>query len=248
MIDMPDLGPLEERLGHRFRDQSLLLQALTHRSYINEHPDFALTHNERLEFLGDAVLELIVTEYLYKTYANPEGDLTNWRAALVNARTLADISRGLNFEEYLLLSKGESRDKDSKARMYILANAIEAIIGAIYLDSGTVAADKFIHRHILSHLKNIIEQELYMDAKSKFQETAQELLGITPTYKVLEEKGPDHQKEFKVGIYLDKELIGVGQGTSKQEAQVAAAEAGLEAKGWRTRHTKREKAMKGNGE
>ncbi|MBM3204776.1 ribonuclease III [Candidatus Uhrbacteria bacterium] len=235
-MDMPDFGPLEERLGHDFRDRSLLLQALTHRSYLNEHTDYTFDHNERLEFLGDAVLELIVTEYLYKNYANPEGDLTNWRAALVNAKTLAGISRGLEFEEYLLLSKGEARDKDTKARMYILANAIEAIIGAIYLDDGTKAAEKFIHKHILSHLKHILELELYVDAKSKFQETAQELLGVTPTYKVLEEKGPDHQKEFTVGVFLDRDLVAVGRGTSKQEAQVAAAEEGLEIKGWRTKN------------
>lgn len=232
-MEQPDFRPLEERLGHTFRDQSLLLQALTHRSYLNEHSDFPYTHNERLEFLGDAVLELIVTEHLYKTYANPEGDLTNWRAALVNAKTLAGISNDLKFEEYLLLSKGEARDKDSKARMYILANGIEAIIGAIYLDGGTPAAEKFIHSHILTHLPKILELELYKDAKSKFQETAQELLGVTPNYKVLEEKGPDHQKEFTVGVFLSHDLIAVGRGTSKQEAQVAAAEAGLEAKGWR---------------
>jgi len=235
MLDMPDLRPLEERLGHTFRDQSLLLQALTHRSYINEHPDFPYTHNERLEFLGDAVLELVVTEYLYKNFANPEGDLTNWRAALVNAKTLAGISQDIHFEEFLLLSKGEARDKDSKARMYILANAIEAIMGAIYLDGGTPAAEKFVQKHILSHLKQILELELYVDAKSKFQETAQEMLGVTPTYKVLEEKGPDHLKEFTVGIFLDKEMVAVGRGSSKQEAQVAAAEAGLDAKGWRTK-------------
>ncbi len=239
MIDMPDFHPLEERLGHGFRDRSLLLQALTHRSYLNEHSDFPLAHNERLEFLGDAVLELIVTEHLYKNYANPEGDLTNWRAALVNAKTLAGISRDLQFEEYLLLSKGEARDKDSKARMYILANAIEAIIGAIYLDAGMKAAEAFIQKHILSHLKHILELELYVDAKSKFQETAQEMLGVTPTYKVLEEKGPDHNKEFTVGVFLDKEMIAVGRGSSKQEAQVAAAEAGLEAKGWRTKPVER---------
>lgn len=237
MTELPDLRPLEERLGHAFRDRSILLQALTHRSYLNEHPDFPYAHNERLEFLGDAVLELIVTEHLYKTYANPEGDLTNWRAALVNAKTLAGISRDLKFEDGLLLSRGEARDKDTKARMYILANAIEAIIGAVYLDGGMKAAEKFIHHHILSHLKAILEQELYVDAKSKFQETAQELLGITPTYKVLEEKGPDHAKEFTVGVFLEREMVAVGRGTSKQEAQVAAAEAGLEAKGWKNNKT-----------
>lgn len=233
MNDLPEFGPLEERLGHAFRDRSLLLQALTHRSYLNENPSYEYPHNERLEFLGDAVLELVVTEYLYKNYANDEGELTNWRAALVNAKTLAGISRDLNFENYLLLSKGEAKDKDSKARMYILANAIEAIIGATYLDGGMPAAEKFIGQHILSHLPKILEEELYVDAKSKFQETAQELMGVTPTYKVLEEKGPDHAKEFTIGVFLDKELIAVGRGTSKQEAQVAAADAGLEAKGWR---------------
>lgn len=236
-MDLPDFGPLEERLGHTFRDRSLLLQALTHRSYLNEHTDFAYSHNERLEFLGDAVLELVVTEHLYNNYANPEGDLTNWRAALVNAKTLAGISQELKFEEFLLMSKGEARDKDSKARMYILANGIEAILGAIYLDGKMEAAAKFIHTHILRHLPTILALELYKDAKSKFQETAQELLGATPTYKVLEEKGPDHQKEFTVGVFVGHELIAIGRGTSKQEAQVAAAEAGLEAKGWRSRPT-----------
>lgn len=239
MSDMPDFGPLEERLGHAFRDRSLLLQALTHRSYLNENTSYEYPHNERLEFLGDAVLELIVTEFLYKNYANDEGELTNWRAALVNAKTLAGISRDLAFEEYLLLSKGEAKDKDSKARMYILANAIEAIIGAIYLDGGMPAAEKFIGQHVLSHLPKILDEELYVDAKSKFQETAQELMGVTPTYKVLEEKGPDHAKEFTIGVFLDKELIAVGRGTSKQEAQVAAADAALDAKAWRTHRPKK---------
>ncbi|MBP7006163.1 ribonuclease III [Patescibacteria group bacterium] len=234
-MDLSHLSVLEDRLGHVFRDRSLLLQAVTHRSYLNEHSDFDHEHNERLEFLGDAVLELVVTEYLYKTFPNPEGVLTNWRAALVNAKTLAGISRDLAFEEFLLLSKGEARDKDSKARMYILANAIEALIGAIYLDSGMSASEKFIHSKILSHLPRIIELELYVDAKSKFQETAQETLGITPTYKVLDEHGPDHQKEFTVGVFLDRELIATGKGTSKQEAQLAAAEAGLIKKSWNTK-------------
>ncbi len=239
MHPIPDLNLLEERLGHVFRDRTLLLQAITHRSYLNEHTDFEYPHNERLEFLGDAVLELVVTEHLYRTYPNPEGDLTNWRAALVNAKTLAGIARELQFEEFLLLSKGEARDKDSKARMYIMANAIEALIGAIYLDGGWDAAKKFIDTYILSHLPKILELELYVDAKSKFQETAQELMGITPTYKVLEEKGPDHNKEFTVGIFLDKDMVAVGRGTSKQEAQVAAAEAALDAKDWRTYKTQK---------
>lgn len=210
----------------------MLLQSLTHRSYLNEHSDYEYEHNERLEFLGDAVLELIVTEHLYKNFANPEGELTNWRAALVNAKTLAGIATQLEFEDYLLMSKGEAKDKNSKARMYILANAIEAIIGAIYLDGGVKAAEGFIHKHILSHLPFILKNQLYIDPKSKFQETAQEMMGVTPTYKVLKETGPDHNKEFTVGVFLDKELVAIGSGTSKQEAQIAAAQAGLEAKNW----------------
>ncbi|HWQ99767.1 MAG TPA: ribonuclease III [Candidatus Methylomirabilis sp.] len=237
-MELKDLTPLESTLGYTFKDQSFLIQSLTHRSYLNEHPDFPYPHNERLEFLGDAVLELIVTEHLYRTYANPEGDLTNWRAALVNAKTLAGISNQLGFEDYLLMSKGEAKDANSKARMYILANAIEAIIGAIYLDGGTPAAKTFIDRHVLSHLEFILKNELYVDPKSKFQETAQDLLGVTPTYKVLEEKGPDHAKEFTVGVFLEKDLVAVGRGTSKQEAQVSAAQAGIEAKGWQTRPEK----------
>ncbi len=227
-----DFNPLEQRLGHIFNDKTLILQAVTHRSYLNEHSDFPYDHNERLEFLGDAVLELVVTENLYLNYPNPEGELTNWRAALVNAKTLAGIATKLQFEEYLLLSKGEAKDKNSKARMYILANAIEAIIGAIYLDGGWDEAKKFIDSHIISILPNILENKLYIDPKSRFQETSQELMGITPTYKVLKEVGPDHNKEFTVGVFLDKELIAIGSGTSKQEAQIAAAEAGLEAKHW----------------
>ncbi|MFA6099891.1 MAG: ribonuclease III [Patescibacteria group bacterium] len=233
-VPQSDYKPLEERLSYVFKDKGLLLQSLTHRSYLNEHSDYEYEHNERLEFLGDAVLELIVTEYLYKNYANPEGELTNWRASLVNAKTLAGIASQLEFEEYLLMSKGEAKDKDSKARMYILANAIEAIIGAIYLDGGAKGAEGFIHKHILSHLPFILKNQLYIDPKSKFQETAQEMLGVTPSYKVLKETGPDHNKEFTVGVFLEKELVAIGSGTSKQEAQIAAAQAGLEAKNWGT--------------
>ena len=230
--DKTDYSQLEARLGYVFKDKGKLTQALTHRSYINEHADYPYEHNERLEFLGDAVLELIVTEYLYNNFANPEGELTNWRASLVNAKTLAGIATQLEFEEYLLLSKGEARDKNSKARMYILANAIEAIIGSMYLDGGTEAASGFIHKHVLSHLPFILKNRLYIDPKSRFQETAQELLGITPSYKVLKEEGPDHNKEFTIGVFLEKELIAVGSGSSKQEAQITAAQAGLEAKKW----------------
>lgn len=227
-----EYADLEQTLGVTFQNTDTLRQALVHRSYLNEHPDFPLGHNERLEFLGDAVLELVVTEHLYQNYENPEGELTNWRAALVNAEMLSSLCAKLGIEPYLHLSKGESKDKDSKARKYILANAFEAIIGAIYLDQGWNAAKEFVDTRVFSELPNILKNRLYIDPKSRFQEAAQEHLGITPSYKVLSETGPDHQKQFEVGVFLGKEQVAIGTGTSKQEAQVAAAEAGIEAKGW----------------
>ncbi len=229
---MKNINQLEEKLGVKFKDQELLKQALVHRSYINEHPHFKLGHNERLEFLGDAVLELVVTEYLYDHYDNSEGELTNWRAALVNAKILAEIAQKLTLEEYLFLSKGEAKDKNPKARNYILANAIEALIGAIYLDGGWETAKEFIVNQVLVELPAILQHKLYVDAKSKFQEMAQEEYGITPSYQVLSEAGPDHAKNFVIGLYLEDELIAKGEGTSKQEAQMKAAENGLKAKKW----------------
>ena len=229
---MKHLTKLEETIGVKFKDKDLLIQATVHRSYINEHPEFKLDHNERLEFLGDAVLELVVTEYLYKHYPNPEGELTNWRASLVNGSNLAKIGAKINIEDYLMMSKGETKDANSKARQYILANAMEAIIGAIYLDQGIKPAEKFIAKYILSGLSEIIAKRLYIDAKSSFQEKAQEVTGVTPTYRVLESSGPDHAKIFKIGVYLNKELIATGTGTSKQEAQTEAAKKALEAKNW----------------
>ncbi len=230
---MKDFPKLEELMGVKFKNVDLLKQAVVHRSYLNEHPNFELHHNERLEFLGDAVLEIIVTENLFHEYADtPEGDLTNWRASLVNYRMLATIANELGVDKYLYLSKGESKDKNSKARQIILANAMEAIIGAIYLDQGIKPAKKFVKNFILSKLDNILKNHLYLDPKSKFQERAQELFGITPHYKVLSESGPDHAKEFIVGLYLNNELISQGKGTSKQEAQVAAAQEGLKNKKW----------------
>lgn len=220
---MKDWSKLEKRLGVKFKNQNLLKQALVHRSYLNENPDFHLPQNERLEFLGDAVLELAVTKHLYNEYSNPEGELTNWRAALVNARILAEITQGLGVEDYLFLSHGEAKDNKSKARQVILANAFEAIVGAIYLDRGMKSADAFITREVLSRLPHIIETKLYIDAKSHFQEMVQEKLAITPTYQVLEESGPDHARHFKVGIYVGDILIAEGEGNSKQEAQMAAA-------------------------
>lgn len=217
----------------KFKNLDLLKQAVVHRSYLNEHPDFELRHNERLEFLGDAVLEIIVTEILFHDFSEtPEGDLTNWRASLVNYRMLATIADELGIDKYLYLSKGESKDKNSKARQYILANAMEAIIGALYLDQGLRPTKKFVKAFILSKLDNILKNKLYLDPKSKFQEKAQEVYGVTPHYKVLSESGPDHAKDFVVGLYLNNELVSQGKGTSKQEAQVAAAEEGLVNKNW----------------
>jgi ribonuclease-3 len=230
---MQEILRFEEQLGISFKNHDFLQQALVHRSYLNEHPDFKYSNNERLEFLGDAVLEIVVTEYLYLKFpTTPEGDLTNWRASLVNAKMLNLIAREIEVEDYLLLSKGEAKDKNTKARQYILANAIEAIIGAIYLDQGIEAAKKFILERIVSKLDNILKNELYLDPKSKFQELAQEKTGITPTYKILKEEGPDHDKLFTVGLYLQEELVATGVGSSKQEAQVDAATNGLKAKRW----------------
>jgi len=228
-----ELVKLQKRLGVTFKNDSLLKQALVHRSYLNEHPDFKIGHNERLEFLGDAVLEIVVTEYLYLNFTTtPEGDLTNWRASLVNAKMLYEIAAELNVEECLYLSKGEARDKNKKSRQFILANSIEAIIGAMYLDQGIETAKKFILTNVVCHLDEILKSQSYLDPKSHFQEKAQELKGITPHYQILDETGPDHAKIFTVGLYLDEELIISGTGSSKQEAQVDAAAKGLKKLGW----------------
>lgn len=225
------LSQLETKIGFEFKNKDLLLQALTHRSYLNENPKWHLDHNERLEFLGDAVLELIVTDYLYNNYPNPEGEMTNWRAALVNANILSQISNEFDLNDFVLLSRGEARDT-GRARQYILANAIEALIGAIYLDQGYEPSKKFISRFVLKELPNIIEKRLYRDPKSLFQEEAQDRVGVTPTYEVIEEWGPDHARNFKVGVFLEKEMAGSGQGPSKQEAQQEAAKDALAKKGW----------------
>ncbi len=227
-----DIEALAKHINVPLKEDGHLEQAVVHRSYLNEHPDFPLGHNERLEFLGDAVLELVVTKYLYENYENPEGELTNWRAALVNGANLAKIGRQLGIEDYMYLSKGEQKDTSEKARNYILANAMEAIIGSVYVDYGWDEAKKFIDDNVLSTLPEILEKKLYVDPKSRFQEESQSRLSVTPTYKVLEETGPDHNKTFRVGAFLGGELIARGQGMSKQEAQVDAAQAALEAKGW----------------
>jgi ribonuclease-3 len=224
---------LEKNLGLEFKNRDLLIEAFCHRSYLNEHPDFYLPHNERLEFLGDAVLELIVTEYLYKKYPEKnEGELTNWRAALVNAKILGELAKDLGFNDFLLLSKGEEKET-GKARLYILANTFEALIGAIYLDQGYEVAKNFVEKNLIEKkLPEIIEKGLFKDPKTRFQEEAQERVKITPTYKVLEEWGPDHAKHFIVGVFLGNELIAKGEGSSKQEAEEEAAKNALKIKGW----------------
>jgi len=230
---MREFKSLEDIIGLQFKNIDYLRTAVVHRSYLNENPDFELPHNERLEFLGDAVLEIVVTEYLFINYPDtPEGDLTNWRASLVNSKMLAIVAAELELEQFLYLSKGESKDNNSKARQYIVANAVEALIGAIYLDQGIEEASRFVHEHMLSKLETILKKKLYLDPKSHFQEKAQEVYKTTPFYKVLSEVGPDHAKTFEVGLYLGDELVSKGTGTSKQEAQVDAAAKGVSAKEW----------------
>lgn len=228
-----DFNEFEKIIGIRFINKNLLEQALTHRSFLNEHKSPKNKyHNERLEFLGDAVLELSITRYLYDKYPEKtEGDLTSIRSALVNATTCAEIAREINTNNYLLLSKGEARDT-GRAREYILANALEAIIGAIYLDSGYGSAEDFIVRFFIPKTEKIVEEKLWMDAKSRFQEKAQEIVGTTPSYKTLKEEGPDHDKKFTVGVFLGNQQIAEGIGDSKQEAEQAAARHALKEKGW----------------
>ncbi len=229
---MKDVAELAKKLGVKFKNLDFLLNAVTHRSYLNEHPSFALGHNERLEFLGDAVIELAVTEFLYENYPNPEGDLTNWRASLVNADMLGELAKEIGIEEYMLLSRGETKDKQSKARLYILANAFESVVGAIYLDRGMRESEKFIKNFLLVKLPEILEKKLYLDPKSRFQEIAQERFTITPSYRVLSEAGPDHAKKFVIGVYIGNEMVAEGEGSSKHEAQVDAARNGMKEKGW----------------
>jgi ribonuclease-3 len=224
---MANLENLESVLGVSFRDQGLLKEALTHRSYLNENPKWPLPHNERLEFLGDAVLELVVTEYLYAQFpASPEGRLTAVRAALVNYQNLAAVGKKINLEDFIFLSRGEAKDT-GRAREVILANAMESLLGAIYLDQGYGAAKRSITALILPEVDKIIAEEKYRDPKSFLQEKVQTRYKITPVYKVLGENGPDHDKVFEVGVFVNDELMGKGEGPSKQEAETKAAEAAL---------------------
>jgi ribonuclease III len=222
----------EKKAGLNFKDKNLLKQAFVHRSYLNENKRIKLHHNERLEFLGDAVLELSITKFLYNKFPEKtEGDLTSLRAALVNADTCAKVASKLNINDFLLLSKGEARD-NGRARQYILANTLEALIGAIYLDRGYEAAEEFVLEHVSSLTDEVIETRSWSDSKSLFQEKAQEILGITPLYKILKETGPDHAKRFTSGVFLNEKIVASGTGDSKQEAEQAAAGKALEEKGW----------------
>ena len=229
---MKDFSILENKLNLSFKKKDLLLQAFVHRSYLNENLDFHLSNNERLEFLGDAVLELVVTNYLYLKYPKTsEGMLTNWRAALVNTEILAKIAHKLKFHDFLLVSKGEEREI-YKAKTSILADVFESFVGALYLDQGYNSCKNFIEKYLIVELSEIIEKGLYKDDKSKFQEVAQEKTGITPEYKVIDEIGPDHKKIFTLGVYLEKKLIAEGKGPSKQKAEEEAAKKALEIKKW----------------
>ncbi|MBI4993761.1 ribonuclease III [Candidatus Wolfebacteria bacterium] len=226
-----DLSQLEQKIGIVFNNKNLLKEALTHRSYLNENPkwsvEFLSPHNERLEFLGDAVLELISTEILFNKFPkSKEGDLTSIRAALVNYQMLAGVAKEIGLDEFILLSRGEAKDI-GKAREVILANAFEAFLGAIYLDAGYEVSKRFIESAVMNHLDEVIEKKLYKDPKSLLQEIAQEKFKITPTYSVLEEKGPDHAKIFKIGVYFSQNLIAEGEGLSKQEGEVEAAKNAL---------------------
>lgn len=227
-----DIGEFEQLVGIKFRDKDLLKQAFTHRSFLNENRVAKGGHNERLEFLGDAVLELVITRFLYDEYKNKtEGDLTSIRSALVNAQTCAEVAKSLNVNDYMLLSRGEAKDT-GRARQYILANALEAIIGAVYLDQGYEVAKIFIEKYITPLTKKIVEEELWVDAKSKFQEKAQDVVGITPSYKTLKEVGPDHDKKFTVGVFLGEQKVAEGEGDSKQDAEQSAARNALREKKW----------------
>jgi len=227
-----NLTKLESIIGYEFSDKNNLLSAITHRSYLNENRDATQDHNERLEFLGDAVLELVVTDYLYHKYPEkPEGELTAVRAALVNTVSLAESSNKLGVNDYLLMSKGETKDT-GRARQYILANAFESLIGALYIDSGYETAKQFIATYLFPKTELIVEKRLWQDPKSRFQELAQEHEGITPSYETLAQVGPDHDRVFTVGVFLKDTKVAEGNGRAKQEAEQAAAEAAMVAKGW----------------
>lgn len=227
-----DFSVFEASTGVTFKDKSLLKQAFIHRSYLNENRGSNLEHNERLEFLGDAVLELVITDYLYKKYPDKdEGSLTAYRSSLVNSVTISAAAEKIDMNSFLLLSKGEAKDT-GRARQFILANTFEAYVGAIYLDQGYDAAQGFISRQLFGLIDDIVASRGFIDSKSLFQEQSQERTGITPSYKLMKETGPDHNKVFTVGVFLKDDLVVTGEGKSKQEAEQVAAEKALELKKW----------------
>jgi len=229
---MIDFSLYAQRLGLNFNNLDFLAEALTHRSYLNENKSVTGHHNERLEFLGDAVLELATTRFLFDKFPNnQEGDLTAYRASLVNTQSLAETSEALGVNDMLLLSKGESKDT-GRARQFILADTFEAITGAVYLDQGYDAAESFIAKNIYPKIENVVANKLWQDDKSHFQEVAQERRGVTPSYKTLLEEGPDHDKKFTIGIFLGDKQVAQGTGKSKQEAEQDAAHRAIEETGW----------------
>lgn len=222
-----DIGKLEKKLGVVFKEKDLLTEALTHRSYLNELPSWRLPHNERLEYLGDAVLELLVSDELFRKFPSyPEGKLTVLRAALVNYQILARAAEAVGLEDFILMSRGERRDT-GKAREVILANAMEALIGAMYLDQGLAKTGVFVKKFVMVNLDEVMETKSYKDAKSELQELIQEKLRVTPIYRMLGEMGPAHQRTFKMGVYFSDKLVAEGEGASKQEAELAAAKNAL---------------------
>lgn len=224
---MKQLNELEDQLKLQFKNKELLRNAFIHRSYLNEHSEEKIGNNERLEFLGDAVLSFVVSEYIFEKYpSHPEGDLTNFRASIVNAKILSNIAQELGLGEYLFLSRGEEAT-GGRSRQYLLANTFEALLGAIYLDLGIDQASEFVKKYLLPRLENIIEKELYKDYKSKFQEIAQEQRNVTPLYRIIKEEGPDHEKQFTTAVVIGEEVIAQGYGRSKQEAEQEAAKAAL---------------------
>ena len=228
MVQTQPYADFADKVLHtKFNDIMLLVTAFTHRSYVNEHKKSTKEHNERLEFLGDAVLELVTTRFLFDNYDDPEGVLTNWRSALVRTESIGEAAAKHDFEPLLRLSRGEKKASSDRARLQILANAYEAVIGALYLDQGYDEAKKFIERTLLVTFEDILKSGSWQDPKSQYQEIVQSEEGFTPQYRVLDEQGPDHEKVFTVGVYVNDELRAQANGPSKQAAQVAAAQKAL---------------------
>ena len=229
---MDNYSELEEKIGVKFKDHLLVKTAFVHKSYINEHKGEDIAQNERMEFLGDAILEFVSTKELYQKFPNStEGELTAYRSALVKGKNLAKVAKEIGLGQYLFLSKGEEKS-GGREKDYLLANTVEALIGAIFLDLGIDVAQEFIKRFILSKMDEILEKNIYIDAKSRFQEMAQEKEEYTPYYEVIKEEGPDHRKKFTMGVYIKGELIAEGVGTSKQKAEDDAAQNALTKLGW----------------